>query len=303
MPACCTTTAGRVTTWRRSRKAVRRGRRRARHRHRKRRARDRRRPGGSAARLRQSRPAISRRSPSVCSPPNGVRDRVTLVRRLVARDRAARAGRPARVRGHRQRAVRGGDPRDDARRAPPAAEARRAADSARAQLFARPLLLPETEARQRAIGRSAVQRWRGLYGIDFEPLLDAAAPARRTRRPRPRWLARWPPVGPPTILAVLDLTVFDAATVRRRPPTSSVDERRGVVNADRQSRSAPTYTGRSRTHSIRGRGRRRAGRPRYGCCLTRLDVGPDAALRVRYSRRVRGTPDGLRCEVVERDAG
>src|SRR5206468_11307549 len=43
-------------------------------------------------------------------------------------------------------------------------------------LFARPRLLPETEARQRAVGRAAVQRWQALYGIDFQPLVDAAAP-------------------------------------------------------------------------------------------------------------------------------
>ena len=64
-------------------------------------------------------------------------------------------------------------------------------------LFARPLLLPETEARQRAIGRSAVERWRGLYGIEFEPLVDAAAPGpvnspteAEVARPGPPWVRR-----------------------------------------------------------------------------------------------------------------
>ena len=77
-------------------------------------------------------------------------------------------------------------------------------------LFARPLLLPETEARQRALGRSAVERWRGLYGIDFEPLRGRGGPgprqladrgrggcdvaprgsADRPRRPRPHRLRR-----------------------------------------------------------------------------------------------------------------
>ena len=43
-------------------------------------------------------------------------------------------------------------------------------------LLARPLLLPDAEARQRAIGRAAVERWRRLYGMEFQPLLDAAPP-------------------------------------------------------------------------------------------------------------------------------
>ena len=53
-------------------------------------------------------------------------------------------------------------------------------------LLARPLLLPEAEARQRALGRAAVERWRGLYGIDFEPLLDAAIPGPRQHPDRGR---------------------------------------------------------------------------------------------------------------------
>ena len=44
-------------------------------------------------------------------------------------------------------------------------------------LLARPVLLPEAEVRQRAFGRAAVERWRGLYDIDFAPLLDAALPS------------------------------------------------------------------------------------------------------------------------------
>ena len=43
-------------------------------------------------------------------------------------------------------------------------------------LLARPLRLPDGEARQRAIGRAAVERWRRLYDMEFRPLLDAAAP-------------------------------------------------------------------------------------------------------------------------------
>ncbi len=44
-------------------------------------------------------------------------------------------------------------------------------------LFARAVLLPESECRQRTFGRAAVARWRGLYDIDFQPLLDVASPS------------------------------------------------------------------------------------------------------------------------------
>ena len=46
----------------------------------------------------------------------------------------------------------------------------------RLTLLARPLRLPDGEARQRAIGRAAVERWRRLYEMEFQPLLDAAVP-------------------------------------------------------------------------------------------------------------------------------
>ena len=61
-------------------------------------------------------------------------------------------------------------------------------------LLARPVRLPEAEIRQRAYGRAAIDRWRELYGIDFQPLLDAAIPARctpsRRGRSSPRGLRR-----------------------------------------------------------------------------------------------------------------
>jgi precorrin-6B methylase 2 len=52
-------------------------------------------------------------------------------------------------------------------------------------LFARPLLLPEIEARQRALGRS---RAVPSYGIDFGHLLMQRQPAPSTHQPRRRWL-------------------------------------------------------------------------------------------------------------------
>ena len=48
-------------------------------------------------------------------------------------------------------------------------------------LLARPLLLPDGEARQRAIGRAAVERWRLLYDMDFRPISSSIRQARSTR--------------------------------------------------------------------------------------------------------------------------
>ena len=90
-------------------------------------------------------------------------------------------------------------------------------------LFARPVLLPEAEIRQRAYGRAAVERWHDLYGIDFQPLLDAATPGPVHTITEGEVVATWPQVGPPVVLGSLDLTSFEEPSVarvrrsRRRP--------------------------------------------------------------------------------------
>ena len=63
-------------------------------------------------------------------------------------------------------------------------------------LLARPLRIPEGEARQRAIGRAAVERWRRLYGMEFQPLVDAASPVPVNMPTEAEVVANWPPVGP-----------------------------------------------------------------------------------------------------------
>ena len=62
-------------------------------------------------------------------------------------------------------------------------------------LLARAVLLPEAESRQRTFGRAAVERWRGLYGIDFQPLLDAASPGPLHTITEGEVVATWPQVG------------------------------------------------------------------------------------------------------------
>ena len=102
-------------------------------------------------------------------------------------------------------------------------------------LLARPLRLPDGEARQRAIGRAAVERWRGLYDMEFQPLLDAALPGPVNMPTEAEVVAAWPPVGPPVTLAALDLATFTDASVRasRRP------RRRRAGHGERRRRHVP----------------------------------------------------------------
>ena len=78
-------------------------------------------------------------------------------------------------------------------------------------LLARPIQLPEAEIRQRAYGRAAVERWRDLYGIDFQPLLDAAIPGPVHTITEGEVVATWPQMGPPVVLGSLDLVSFSGA--------------------------------------------------------------------------------------------
>ena len=80
-------------------------------------------------------------------------------------------------------------------------------------LLARPLRLPEGDARQRTIGRAALERWRRLYDMEFQPLLDAARTGPVNMPAEAEVVANWPPVGPAATLAALDLTAFEEASV------------------------------------------------------------------------------------------
>jgi protein arginine N-methyltransferase 1 len=83
----------------------------------------------------------------------------------------------------------------------------------RLTLFARPLLIPMGEARQRAIGTAAVQRWQRLYGMDFRPLVDACPPGPVLMPTEAEVAATWPPVGPAVPLLEIDLTTRDDVAV------------------------------------------------------------------------------------------
>jgi SAM-dependent methyltransferase len=162
-------------------------------------------------------------------------------------------------------------------------------------LLARPLLLPDGEARQRAIGRAAVERWRRLYDMEFEPLLGAAIPGPVNMPTEAEVVATWPPVGPPVVLVTLDLTTFEEASVRAAgdlvvdPPGSvnalAVTFRAALHGSIAHTLDPWTWPTSSWATSV-------------WVLPDALHVGPGAALRVHYSRRAQGVPDGLTCEVV-----
>ena len=107
------------------------------------------------------------------------------------------------------------------------------------------------------------------------------------------------PRGPADVLGVLDLASFDLATVCTA--ADLVLDAPGAVNA-------VAVTFRADLHGPIAHTLDPWTWPTSSWATSvwvlpdPLYIGPDAALRVHYSRRVRGTPDGLRCEVVERSA-
>ena len=207
--------------------------------------------------------------------------------RMVEADRAAGAGRPAGRRGHRQRAVRGRDPRDHARCPSPSPQAGRPLDSACAHAV-RPVrsCCPRPRSGNASFGRAAVERWRDLYGIDFEPLLDAAFPGPIHTITEGEVVATWPQVGPAGRARLGRPHHLRGAVAARVAPTSSSTHR---------ARSTPcALTFRAHLHDgishtlDPGRGRPRAGQPRCGCSPTRSRSAPGSVYG-GYHRRVAGT--------------
>ena len=116
------------------------------------------------------------------------------------------------------------------------------------RLLARPLRIPEPDVRQRTIGRAAVQRWRRLYGINFQPILDAAAPRPVHVPTEGEVAATWQTVGPPTVLATLELTrASSGQRSAHRPIWSSMENRRSTQSP---SPSEPICTGMCHTRLI-----------------------------------------------------
>jgi Ribosomal protein L11 methyltransferase (PrmA) len=164
-------------------------------------------------------------------------------------------------------------------------------------ILVRPLCLPDGEARQRAIGRAAVGRWRRLYDMEFQPLLDAAALVPVNMPTEAEVVATWPPVGPAVTLVDLDLGTFESASVRAsadlvldEPETVNavaVTFRAALYDAIEHTLDPWTWPTSSWATSV-------------WVLQDPVRVETGAALRVLYNRRVAGAPDGLTCEIVEK---
>jgi precorrin-6B methylase 2 len=162
------------------------------------------------------------------------------------------------------------------------------------ELLAQPLLIPDAEARQRAIGRQAIQRWRHLYGIEFQPLLDAALPGPVNNPTEADVLAGWPPVGPPVTLATVELGRYERPTVN----ASAM-----LAVAPGASVNAVAVTFRAHLHGniVHALDPWRWPSSSWATSVWVLPdtvpVGSSNTFAVRYSRRVPGRADGLTCEV------
>jgi protein arginine N-methyltransferase 1 len=158
------------------------------------------------------------------------------------------------------------------------------------ELVARPLLVPDAEARQRAIGEHAVARWRQLYAIEFQPLLDAAVAGPVNNPTEAEVLAGWPPVGPPVTLATVALGSFE------RP---IVDASAELVVAPGAWVNAVAVTFRAHLHGgiVHELDPWRWSSSSWATSVWVLPdavrVEPGSGLGVRYSRRVPGRADGL----------
>lgn len=163
------------------------------------------------------------------------------------------------------------------------------------ELVARPLRLPEEEFRQRAFGQAAVDRWSGLYDIDFGPLLDAAGPDPVHTLTEGEIVARWPPAGPATTLGRIDLTAFEEAVL-------ACSEELAVDTPEPVNAVAVTF--RAHLHGDIVHALDPWHRPSSSWATSvwvlpePVSVETGSALRVQYRHRVAGEPDGLRVAVV-----
>ena len=162
------------------------------------------------------------------------------------------------------------------------------------ELLARPLLVPDTEARQRAIGRRALERWRRLYGIEFEPLLAAASPGPVNNPTEAEVLAHWPPVGPPVTLAMVELWRYERPTIDASAQLAVAPTT--VVNA-----VAVTFRAHLHGSIVHTLDPWRWPTSSWATSVWMLPdarrVGEGDTLLVQYSRRVPGRADGLTCDL------
>jgi protein arginine N-methyltransferase 1 len=145
-----------------------------------------------------------------------------------------------------------------------------------------------------------VERWRDLYSMDFRPLLDVAATAPVYSVTEGEVVAAWPPAGPPVVLASVDLTTFEEASLHA--VTDLVVDPPGPVNAVAVTFRALLHHGIAHTLDP-WKWPASSWATSVWVLPEPVDVGPASALRAYYHRRVTGQPDGLTVEVVDRGAG
>ena len=229
---------------------------------------------------------------------NGVSDRITLAARLVRAHRSAGAERDVLV-----SEIIGNEPLDeeilettlDARQRLLAPGARLVPHAL--TLLARPVLIPEggpAPAGDRAPGMPSAGG-----GCTTWTSSPCSTPPGRVSIHTPieaEVAAAWPPVGPPVVLAELDLTSFEDASVSAS--ADLVIDAPGAVNAVAVTFRADLYG--TVAHTLDPWRWPTSSWATSVCVLPdALHVGPGAVLRVHYSRRAQGAPDGLTCEVVE----
>jgi protein arginine N-methyltransferase 1 len=164
-------------------------------------------------------------------------------------------------------------------------------------LLARPVRLPEAELRQRTFGRAAIDRWRSLYGIDFQPLLDAAIPGPVHTITEGEVVATWPQAGPPVELVSCDLATFEQLSVCGC--ADLVVDQPGPVNAVAVTFCASLHE--SIAHTLDPwKWPASSWATSVWVLPEPVHVEPGSVLRVQYHRRVPGVPDGLTCQVADR---
>jgi len=110
----------------------------------------------------------------------------------------------------------------------------------------------------------------------------------------------WPPAGPPAVLASVDLTAFEEASVDALADLVAVPP--GPVNAVAVTFRVRLHDG--ITHTLDPwRWPSSSWATSVWALPEPVEIGPHSALRAYYHRRVPGKPDGLTVELVDRGAG
>ena len=162
-------------------------------------------------------------------------------------------------------------------------------------LLVRPLRIPDAEARLHVIERRDVERWRRLHGIDLRPLHEAASPVPAYASVDGETVATWSAVGPPVVLAAVDLTAFEEVEIRASADLAVAAET--TVNAVAMTFRADLHG--SVAHTLDPwRWPASSWATSVWVLPEPVQLGPGSALRVLYSRRAPGIADGLQCEVV-----